>query len=56
MYVPRKVAAGMAGKVWLPSFEVVRDKGHLAASYIEAMSSCTAAVALRPWVLTFPYA
>ena len=42
VYAPHKVAAGLAGEVWLPSFEVVRDKGHLATSYIEAMSACTA--------------
>lgn len=40
-YAPHKVSAGMVGEVWTPGFEIVRDKGNLGLSYLDAQNKCT---------------
>lgn len=40
VYPPRKVPGGMLNGMWVQPFEVVRDKGNLGLSYLDAMSRC----------------
>jgi hypothetical protein len=43
LYPPRKVPGGMvSGTWWVQQFEVVRDKGNLGLSYLDAMNRCMA--------------
>lgn len=40
LYPPRTVPGGMHNGAWVQPFEVVRDKGNLGLSYLDAMSRC----------------
>ncbi len=40
VYPPRTVPGGMYNGAWVQPFEVVRDKGNLGLSYLDAMSRC----------------
>jgi hypothetical protein len=40
VYPPRKVPGGMLNGMWVQTFEIVRDKGNLGLSYLDAMNRC----------------
>lgn len=40
VYPPKKVAGGMLNGMWVQPFEIVRDKGNLGLSYLDAMNRC----------------
>ncbi len=40
VYPPRKVAGGMLTGMWVQPFEIVRDKGNVGLSYLDAMNRC----------------
>ena len=42
VYPPRKVPGGMLSGMWVQPFEIVRDKGNVGLSYLDAMNRCIA--------------
>lgn len=40
VYPPRKVPGGMLNGMWVQPFEIVRDKGNVGLSYLDAMNRC----------------